>query len=309
MSHRFGVTVLCGGRDDFARACLLSIRKNSVLAPYVVLVCDGWTAPADLRELAHGTIRIGEPGKWSGISRGWNAGVEALRAADCDLICVQNDDTWLGPRWDWLYADCLDRNPAAQVACAVDRSVAAMWFADLIPWSRDDAWAVLAPNTEAGNAFYGAGGFDAFATAWVKMLGDKGVPAFLPCRMNGSSFVCRREVFDEIGLFDESFAPPGTWEDYDFWMRLLARYGPAGMGCATRVFMHHWRGATLGVQPRRWVSAANTENGRIFARKWRSTPANDATFRWLAGDRPADANVNALPWRAPLPASPGGAVA
>jgi len=305
---RLGIGVLSGGREDLVLACLQSARKNAVTNPYVVLVCDGWLPSDAVKTLADETILIGgintdtaKPA-WSGISKGWNTCLQAMLTHDVDVCVIQNDDTWLPPTWDQIYLDAFLEDPRRHCVCAVDRGVAQTLFPDIVPWTREQAWSQLPPDAESASAFY-PGGFAAWVESWDRLLRQSRVPSFLPCRMNGAGFALTRTCVETLGGFDETFKPPGTSEDHDYWMRLLLYYGPNAMGTATKLFMHHWRSATLSVQPRQWAEGNADRNAKIFERKWLSTPDDKRLWDWF-GTPPGEAN--AFPWNVALVPPPSG---
>ena len=296
-----GITIACGGRDDLLMECLASLGDFD--GP-VVVVCDGWKPtrdaawPGRVSEIIHTTQRVG-------ISMTWNAGIAALLRRGCDPILVQNDDTWLPPNWHYEFTRLFAEHPEVRCACAVDRNVAASVFPGLIPWSYDEAWQRLPPGRTQVEfmRYYGAAGFDEFAELWPGRLSAAGVPDFLPCRMNGASFALSRKAVQEDGLFDVAYAPPGTSEDYDMWMRLLSRHGPQVLGMATRVFVHHYRSATLSALNRQHTQSVALANNVLFRARWCQDAAPQALFVWLAGGGGAP-GAQALPWDAVVPPCP-----
>lgn len=304
MSTSLGVTIACAGRDDLLTECLASL--GGFHGP-VVVVCDGWKPAENAVWLKRPTdiILTGTPGHPAGISKAWNAGIRMVLDADCDLVCVQNDDTWLPPKWADEYTRLFAEHPEVLCACAVDRNVAASVFPDFIPWTYAEAWQRLPPGRVAIESmkYYGAASFDTFAYDWCTYGRIERIPDFLPCRMNGASFTLSRKCVEDNGLFDEGFAPPGTSEDYDYWMRLLWRYGPQVMGMATRLFVHHYRSATLSALGRSATESAAAGNNELFRARWCRNGASKAIFEWLAGEG-GSPGAQALPWDADVPPFP-----
>jgi hypothetical protein len=88
----------------------------------------------------------------------------------------------------------------------------------------------------------------------LKKAGDIFMESLELCLISPSAVMLRREIFDEVGLFDENL--PAA-EDYDLWLRVLARY-PAGLIDRELVVRHGGRADQLSARHSldRWRIAA-----------------------------------------------------
>lgn len=64
-----------------------------------------------------------------------------------------------------------------------------------------------------------------------------------PMRM-GCPWVFKREVFEEVGTFDERFSP-GTWEDIDLWLRIFT--SGWNLGTIGNCYAYHFHSQTMSV--------------------------------------------------------------
>jgi GT2 family glycosyltransferase len=160
-----------------------------------------------------------------GVAPAWNA---AVRASSGDVVVVCNDDVVLGAGALARLAEALRSRPEAGVV----GPVGSRW--DLVRGRHTD-W--VKPNDAAS-----------------------GRPQ--ACEVvSGFLFACRREVWEQVGGFDEFYAP-ASWEEVDFCTAVRAAglncYAIAGVDCE-----HEW-----GVSRRQAPWARAHWNGR--SETWRS---------------------------------------
>ena len=175
-----------------------------------------------------------------GVSPGWNA---AARAATGDVLCFANDDVELGPRALEVLAGALRAHPEAGVV----GPVGTRWD---IRRGRHVSWIDLTGRPE----------------------GD-----VEPCEVvSGFLFACRREVYEQLGGFDEFYAPL-SWEEVDFCTAArvagLRCYAVAGVAVAHEFGVsaptvpwkrYRWDGKSQIVW---WIHRRNRWH---FMRKWRA---------------------------------------
>lgn len=73
---------------------------------------------------------------------------------------------------------------------------------------------------------------------WAKQEGDLFMPSLERCMISPSSVLIHRSVFDEVGLFNESFV---ACEDYDLWLRITRLYN---IGLVDTKLMTRYAGAS-----------------------------------------------------------------
>lgn len=90
---------------------------------------------------------------------------------------------------------------------------------------------------------------------------------------SGFYFAVRRALFNEIGLFEECYAP-GYWEEADFCMRAIQRNYRVVVDESIFIFHHGW--GTFGAENR---NPLMERNKKIFMKKWQDVyqPIKD---RW-----------------------------
>lgn len=107
--------------------------------------------------------------------------------------------------------------------------------------------------------------------------------------------ICKKAMFDDIGLFDESFGL-GSGEDYDLCVRATrAGYLLAG---GSSVMVKHWWGATKDNLPQdaNFVTNYNliAQGNKHMERKW--GPHSDEVKRQVADGRMTEEQAKALNW-------------
>jgi GT2 family glycosyltransferase len=177
-----------------------------------------------------------------GVAPAWNAAAGAARG---DVLVFCNDDVELGEHSLAQLADALRERGDAGVVGPVGSN-----------------W-----NIAAGKH-----------VDWVRAGGSAGERAAECDVVSGFLFACRRECFDEVGGFDEFYAP-ASWEEVDFCTAVRAAgrrcYAVAGVTCR-----HEW-----GVSRRQPPWARAHWDGR--SETWRSIHRrNRAHFLSKWGDHP-----------------------
>lgn len=181
-----------------------------------------------------------------GISKAMNAGI---RAASGDVIAHLHSDDF--------YADA---QVLADVAALLERSGAKWACGDLVVL-RDG---VRSPSPRRSGRITPA----RYARGMVSIL-------------HPTVFV-RRELFDEVGLFDESLRYA---MDIDLWLRLTPLHQPADAGRTLTVFRAHAGSASTAN-----AAAARREEWLVRRRYWKRWPASTlwcALRQWRGARRAA----------------------
>jgi glycosyltransferase involved in cell wall biosynthesis len=177
-------------RKNLLRRALRSVCAQTH-APDEIIVCDDGSTDGTQQELAiefPSVVWLKQENK--GVASARNLGIRNARGSWIALL--DSDDEWKPEKLE-LQLQCMKRNPRS-LACHTDEE-----------WIRD------------GNQVIPPKFLD-------KSPNDLFVRSLRRCLICPSSALIQREVFSEIGLFDESLP---VCEDYDFWLRLLLLTEPA----------------------------------------------------------------------------------
>ena len=235
--------------------CLDAVAAQTGAPAFETIVVDNASADASaayVRE-AFPDVRVIETGSNLGFAAGNNAGA---RIAAGRLLAFLNNDTVAAPEWLAHLSRALDARPS--FALATSRIV-----------QMDDPARV----DSAGDGYLHAGG--AYKRGHGAAAADYTQPAevFGAC---GAAFMIRREIFEALGGFDESFFMVHEDVDLSYRARLL------GFNCwyAADAIVRHAGSATLGrASPKavfygqrnlEWTWIKNTPSPLI----WRSLPAH-----------------------------------
>jgi len=209
-ASQVSVVVCTRDRPEQLRRALLSLAALSP-RPAEVLVVDNAPATGATRDVvadAPGVHYISEPRP--GLSAARNAGI---RVAAAPYVAFTDDDVEVTPSW------------AGRLQQAFEGSAAAAVTGLVLPVALDT------PGQLLFEQHLGGFGHDyaplLFDEQWFAGMRAYGVPVW---RIGaGANMAFRREVFDELGDFDERLGAgaAGCSEDSEMWYRVLA----SGAGC------------------------------------------------------------------------------
>ena len=171
-------------RKDLLCRALCSILEQTQTPKEIIVVDDGSTdnTSSDIPSSFPSVRWLSQENK--GVASARNLGIRHARGSWIALL--DSDDEWKPEKLE-LQLECMKRNPRSR-ACHTDEE-----------WIRNGNQ-VMPPK---------------FLDKSPKNLFVRSLRRCLICP---SSALIHREVFSEIGLFDESLP---VCEDYDFWLRLL----------------------------------------------------------------------------------------
>lgn len=200
-----------------------------------------------------------------GVAKAWNQGILASSGGH---VCICNNDVVLSPGWLSRLLLELESHPAAGIVCACDNWRIGL-RPDLFP-ELHSIQPVRGLSLAALDAAYG-GSFEGFVARFTAK--NQGLRLWMG---NAACMLIRRELVDDIGLFDESFGL-AYFEDIDYFTRALMndRYNRVYVYCGT--YIHHFGGASAGQIATGAVAEAA---GERFAAKWRNRDRSRANAIW-----------------------------
>jgi GT2 family glycosyltransferase len=262
--------------------CLESLRRQTFADAEVIVVDNGSCDESLALLAAYPEVRTVALSANRGFAGGVNAGIREARGA---VIALLNNDTEADPRWLEEMHAALERHPhAGMIACKI------------LLFDRRD-------HLHSAGDFYRLDGIPGNRGVW-QPDGDEFAleePVFSPC---GAAAAYRREMLDDVGLFDESLF--AFCEDADLgwrgqtagWVciyapqsRIYHRVSATGGGvlssfyngrnCLT-VIVKNYPGALLWRYRRRIVAAQLRITGDAL-RAWRGAAARARLRGQLAG--------------------------
>lgn len=189
---RVSVVVPCFNAERYVAATLLAVLAQAGAELEVIVVDDGSTdGSAALVEREFPQVRLIRRAN-AGVAAARNAGIAAATAdwiAFCDA-----DDIWLPGKLAAQFEAM-----AAAADCRMSYTAWAVWTSDAPAPDADE----LARLTDDAREWSGASGW-----LYPELL--------LDCVVWTSTVLIRRDVLDEVGVFDTSLR---IGEDYDLWLR------------------------------------------------------------------------------------------
>ena len=207
-------------------ACLDSLRMLDYDGDRSVVVVDNGSTDGSVELLADGypEVVVLPQGANTGFARAVNTGV---RAAPGERVALLNNDMRVEPRW------------LSELSRHLDRATGTVCVGGVITSSDG----ITVDFADASIAFNGMGDQPGFGTPLASVDLNDGDDLLFAC---GGSMLVDREVFLDVGGFDESFF--AYYEDVDFGWRLnLAGYRVALAAGARSFHLHH---GTAGRFPR-----------------------------------------------------------
>lgn len=228
---------------DFTKECIKSIRTYTIV-PYRLIVVDNNSTDGTVEYLRSLTdIDLLQNDKNLGFAGGFNKGIQhALNTYDFDYLVMLNNDLLVTPSY-------------------IQRLLEIM--------KKDSKCGLVGPVCN-----YAGGRQNIGVPATMKTFEDVGEFAnqrYLDYKedylrtgiVTGLFYLIKREVLENVGLFDERFFP-GQWEDNDFCLRMqLKGYR---LYVHNGVFMYHYGGKSI-----RQFDQGNIffTNKKRFINKWK----------------------------------------
>ena len=209
----------------FARHCFEKIENHTSLPYELILADNGSVVGKDLLyEKADVLIRNK---KNLGFGPGCNQG---FKMAKGDWVCCMNNDIFVWPGWMEALIKTFEDNDDCGVAMPA-----------LMKQTKDGKEALKFKEIDISRNFFKYGPRAEFGSCWL----------------------IRKDIMDEVGLFDETFKI-GFGEDRDYWRRIRQAGYETYRTHKTRVF--HQGNVTIGkIEDRRKYTSANRE---YLKKKW-----------------------------------------
>jgi GT2 family glycosyltransferase/glycosyltransferase involved in cell wall biosynthesis/tetratricopeptide (TPR) repeat protein len=233
------IVILAWNAWATTRACLDSLRPTLGVLDQVVVVDNGSTdaTPAQLRRYAWAAVVTNDENL--GFAAGCNRGAAAARHP---VVVFLNNDTVLSGKWiDPLIAPLVDDT----VGATGPRS-------NFVSGPQVAADATYAPGD--------TGAMRRFARSWAQS--HRGQTTDVD-RLVGFCLALRRDVFEEVGGFDESYGI-GGFEDDDLCRRILA--SGRRLVIAHESFVHHEGHRTFDANGLDWFAEQESNRNRFEAR-------------------------------------------
>ncbi len=250
---RVSIVMLTFNRLDVTRQAIDSIRNAASRQPYELILVDNASTDGTreyLREIEGPDTLVLLNDENLGVAAGWNQG---LRLASGDCLMVINNDVLVAGDWlERLVRAAYHVPNAGIVSCRTNFAGGPQ---------------VLTPDYD------GLADFAMFATRYA-VLSDRSW--FELPRLVGVVLLWRRDVYDKLGGFDESFFP-ANFEDDDYCLRATQ----AGFRnvVANDVYVHHIGHASQisnRLDPDRLLS----DSDKRFRAKWGEAAATHTASQW-----------------------------
>jgi GT2 family glycosyltransferase len=218
--------------------CLESIRRVAD-QPDELIVIDNASTDSTPEYLKGTGVQVIANATNLGCAKAWNQGI---RASSGDVIGILNNDTVVTPGWIRALVEFMDRS-----GCGI-----------------------VSPAMREGPLDYE---IDKYALEFTAKCVDAIRPGLL-----GPCFFVRRDVFERVGLFDETFTYGGC-EDTDFLWR--AQKAGVKAGVTGAAFIHHFGMVTQKAIKKNENTHYPKHNIEHFQKKWgRTIRGNWFQRRW-----------------------------
>jgi N-acetylglucosaminyl-diphospho-decaprenol L-rhamnosyltransferase len=227
-AHLISLVVPLYNQLHYTRQCLESIRRHTS-QPYELILVDNASSDGTPEYLQDQQATVITNKTNLGCAKAWNQGV---RASSGHVIGILNNDIVVTPGW----------------------------LEGLLRYMEGTSHGIVSPAAREGPLNYD---LEAYARKFTGSCRDA-----VRAELYGACFLVRREVFDQIGLFDEGFAYGGC-EDIDFFWR--AQESGFSIGTTGSVLIHHFGMVTQDAIKRSETKAYPAENLAHFKKKWNRT--------------------------------------
>jgi GT2 family glycosyltransferase len=245
---------------ELVNACVMSVLEHRDAKQHrLILIDDGSDVPTAeflksmSKENTHCTLLRSDHA--TGFTKAANRG---LRESTADLVIVLNSDTRVPPRWVEKILDVMFNTPGVGVVGPLSNAASYQ----SIPRQQPNEMERLAGQTPINRLPPGRNLVE--VNQWLENSINT-TPVRVPL-VHGFCFAMRREVIDDIGLFDELAFPLGFGEEDDYCIRAV----DAGwsLAIATNTYVWHEKSGSYADAQRTLLVAEGREkfllrNGRV----------------------------------------------
>ncbi len=232
------IIILTYNNLQYTRQCIESIRKNTKLGSYEIIIVDNASTDGTKEWIneQHGIASI-QNEENNGFPKGCNQGIEIAKG---DNILLLNNDVIVTPNWLENLLKCLYSSDDIGAVGPVSNNVAYYQQIDVNYSSLDELNEFATKHNVTDSS------------KWEERI-----------KLIGFCMLIKRTVFEKIGLLDERFSP-GNFEDDDLSIR-IRNEGYKNILC-TDTFIHHYGNASF-IKNENYEKLLS-ENEEKFKEKW-----------------------------------------
>lgn len=231
MSKENSVSIIIAVKNnlDLTQKTLDSIKECTRIN-YEVIIVDNASEPMASEGLivSNMPLRFIRNEKNLGCAGGWNQGIKSARG---EFVCLLNNDT---------------------IVCEG-------WVGKLVEGLKEKHLAWISPLMKEGK-------YDYILERLNDLCYSRFKQSFFFDEFNAVCLLSRRDLYDEVGFFDENFKK-GKYEDEDMFWRVKQHGLKVAM--TSRVLIHHFGSQTID-QVRKETPDFEKLNRAYFLKKWRT---------------------------------------
>ncbi len=277
MEEKCTIVVAVCENLNYTRLFLESLFRGTNYPFELVIVDNGSTdgTPEYLASL--GGCKVIRNEENLGVAKAWNQGIAA---ATGHHICLCNNDIVVPRGWLRPLVQELDNHDELGLVSATEE-ITVLHFSDVFREEAEFLSRVgydLELDFEALDAAYG--GFDRFAAEFMEKYRDTRLPEV----GNASCMLIRRELIEDIGVFDETIGI-AYYEDCDYLLRTFTNARFNMFEAYGGSYFHHFHGKSAALVPPDTMSRSR----EAFYRKWPHAQPIMERWGFRGGDAAGDA--------------------
>lgn len=238
-SKKVSIIILGFNQLEYTKLCIESIQKNTKQDYELILIDNGsQDGTSDyFKSIEKAKVIINSENL--GVAKGWNQG---LRVSTGEYLCILNNDTIVPPFWLENMVRLVESSPTIGIVGPRSNNISG-------------PQKVLTPELKNQKDIL------EFAQSFQR---DNNLSAFEFPRITGFCMVYSRQVFKEVGFFDERYGK-GNFEDDDYCLR--TRYLGYRLLVANDSFVFHFGSVSFNSNNIDWRQQMS-QNQEKFQMKW-----------------------------------------